>query len=61
MRSIVGDLTGGDRGIGQLVTVAQLMALAALSSIPAFTTPGIGVMTLFGPGLLELRPSQRTR
>jgi NitT/TauT family transport system permease protein len=64
--SIVGEFIGANRGIGQLVLAAQFnldtpLVFAALVSITAFTTVGIGLITLFENRFLRWRPSQRTR
>ncbi len=64
--SIVGEFIGGNRGIGQLVLTAQFnldtpLVFAALLSISAFTTVGIGVITLFERRFLKWRPSRRAR
>ena len=64
--SIVGEFIGGNRGVGYLVLSAQFsldtpLVFAALFSITAFTTLGIGLITAFENKFLKWRPSRRTR
>jgi NitT/TauT family transport system permease protein len=64
--SIVGEFIGGNEGIGQLILSGQFnvdtpLVFAALLSITAFTTLGIGAIALFENAVLKWRPSQRKR
>jgi NitT/TauT family transport system permease protein len=64
--SIVGEFIGGNDGIGHLILVGQFdldtpLVFAALLSITAFTTLGIGAIALFERAVLKWRPSQRER
>ena len=64
--SIVGEFIGGNDGIGHLILVGQFdldtpLVFAALLSITAFTTLGIGAIALFERAVLKWRPSQRKR
>lgn len=64
--SIVGEFIGGNTGIGHLILSGQFdldtpLVFAALLSITAFTTAGIGAVTLFEKTVLTWRPSQRKR
>jgi NitT/TauT family transport system permease protein len=64
--SIVGEFIGGNTGIGHLILSGQFdldtpLVFAALLSITAFTTAGIGAVTLFERSVLTWRPSQRKR
>jgi NitT/TauT family transport system permease protein len=62
--SIVGEFIGGNAGIGHLILSGQFdldtpLVFAALLSITAFTTAGIGAVALFEKLALTWRPSQR--
>jgi len=64
--SIVGEFIGGNDGIGYLILSGQFnidtpLVFAALLSITAFTTLGIGAISLFEKAVLKWRPSQRKR
>jgi len=64
--SIVGEFIGGNDGIGHLILSGQFnidtpLVFAALLSITAFTTFGIGAIALFEGAVLKWRPSQRKR
>jgi NitT/TauT family transport system permease protein len=64
--SIVGEFIGGNDGIGHLILLGQFdldtpLVFAALVSITAFTTIGIGSIALFERAVLTWRPSQRKR
>lgn len=64
--SIVGEFIGGNDGIGHLILSGQFnidtpLVFAALLSITAFTTLGIGVISLFESVALKWRPSRRER
>jgi NitT/TauT family transport system permease protein len=64
--SIVGEFIGGNDGIGHLILSGQFnidtpLVFAALLSITAFTTLGIGAIGLFENAALKWRPSQRKR
>lgn len=64
--SIVGEFIGGNEGIGHLILAGQFdldtpLVFAALASITAFTTLGIGAIALFERAVLTWRPSQRRR
>jgi NitT/TauT family transport system permease protein len=64
--SIVGEFIGGNKGVGYLVLSAQFsldtpLVFAALFSITAFTTLGIGLITAFENKFLKWRPSRRSR
>ncbi|KRE14515.1 hypothetical protein ASE66_14190 [Bosea sp. Root483D1] len=64
--SIVGEFIGGNDGIGHLILFGQFnmdtpLVFAALVSITAFTTLGIGAVSLFERMALTWRPSQRRR
>ncbi|HUK09229.1 MAG TPA: ABC transporter permease [Stellaceae bacterium] len=64
--SIVGEFIGGNDGIGHLILSGQFnldtpLVFAALVSITAFTTIGIGSIALFERSVLKWRPSQRKR
>jgi NitT/TauT family transport system permease protein len=64
--SIVGEFIGGNHGIGYLIMSGQFnldtpLVFAALVSITAFTTAGIGLIVLFENAALKWRPSQRRR
>jgi NitT/TauT family transport system permease protein len=64
--SIVGEFIGGNDGIGHLILSGQFdidtpLVFAALLSITAFTTLGIGAIALFERSALTWRPSQRKR
>jgi NitT/TauT family transport system permease protein len=64
--SIVGEFIGGNDGIGHLILSGQFnidtpLVFAALLSITAFTTLGIGAIALFENAVLKWRPSQRRR
>lgn len=64
--SIVGEFIGGNAGIGHLILSGQFnldtpLVFAALLSITAFTTLGIGAIGWFERAVLTWRPSQRTR
>lgn len=64
--SIVGEFIGGNSGIGHLILFGQFnmdtpLVFAALVSITAFTTLGIGAVSLFERMALTWRPSQRRR
>ena len=64
--SIVGEFIGGNDGIGHLILSGQFnidtpLVFAALLSITAFTTLGIGAIGLFENAVLKWRPSQRKR
>jgi NitT/TauT family transport system permease protein len=64
--SIVGEFIGGNYGIGYLILSGQFnldtpLVFAALVSITAFTTLGIGAVVAFENAVLTWRPSQRTR
>jgi NitT/TauT family transport system permease protein len=64
--SIVGEFIGGNEGIGHLILLGQFdldtpLVFAALASITAFTTLGIGAIALFEKAVLKWRPSQRRR
>jgi NitT/TauT family transport system permease protein len=64
--SIVGEFIGGNEGIGYLILSGQFnvdtpLVFAALLSITAFTTLGIGAISLFEKAVLKWRPSQRKR
>jgi NitT/TauT family transport system permease protein len=64
--SIVGEFIGGNDGIGHLILSGQFnidtpLVFAALLSITAFTTLGIGAIALFESAVLKWRPSQRQR
>jgi NitT/TauT family transport system permease protein len=64
--SIVGEFIGGNDGIGHLILSGQFnldtpLVFAALFSITAFTTVGIGSIALFERSVLKWRPSQRKR
>jgi NitT/TauT family transport system permease protein len=64
--SIVGEFIGGNKGVGYLVLSAQFsldtpLVFAALFSITAFTTLGIGLITAFENRFLKWRPSRRSR
>ncbi len=64
--SIVGEFIGGNDGIGHLILSGQFnidtsLVFAALLSITAFTTAGIGAIALFENAVLKWRPSQRKR
>jgi NitT/TauT family transport system permease protein len=64
--SIVGEFIGGNDGIGHLILLGQFdldtpLVFAALLSITAFTTIGIGSIVLFERVVLTWRPSQRKR
>jgi NitT/TauT family transport system permease protein len=64
--SIVGEFIGGNDGIGHLILSGQFnidtpLVFAALLSITAFTTLGIGAIALFENAVLKWRPSQRKR
>ena len=64
--SIVGEFIGGNDGIGHLILLGQFdldtpLVFAALLSITAFTTMGIGLIVLLERSVLKWRPSQRTR
>jgi NitT/TauT family transport system permease protein len=64
--SIVGEFIGGNDGIGHLILSGQFnidtpLVFAALLSITAFTTLGIGAISLFENAVLKWRPSQRKR
>jgi NitT/TauT family transport system permease protein len=64
--SIVGEFIGGNDGIGHLILSGQFnidtpLVFAALLSITAFTTVGIGAISLFENAVLKWRPSQRRR
>jgi NitT/TauT family transport system permease protein len=64
--SIVGEFIGGNDGIGHLILSGQFnidtpLVFAALLSITAFTTLGIGAIALFENAVLTWRPSQRKR
>jgi NitT/TauT family transport system permease protein len=64
--SIVGEFIGGNDGIGHLILSGQFnidtpLVFAALLSITAFTTLGIGAIALFENAVLTWRPWQRKR
>lgn len=64
--SIVGEFIGGNEGVGHLILSGQFdidtpLVFAALLSITAFTTLGIGAIGIFERAVLKWRPSQRTR
>ena len=64
--SIVGEFIGGNDGIGHLILSGQFnidtpLVFAALLSITAFTTLGIGAIAMFEKAVLTWRPSQRKR
>jgi NitT/TauT family transport system permease protein len=64
--SIVGEFIGGNDGIGRLILSGQFdldtpLVFAALVSITAFTSAGIGAIALFEKAVLKWRPSQRKR
>jgi NitT/TauT family transport system permease protein len=64
--SIVGEFIGGNDGIGHLILSGQFdidtpLVFAALLSITAFTTLGIGAISLFENAVLKWRPSRRKR
>ena len=64
--SIVGEFIGGNHGIGYLIMSGQFnldtpLVFAALVSITAFTTAGIGLIVAFENAVLKWRPSQRRR
>lgn len=64
--SIVGEFIGGNEGIGHLILAGQFdldtpLVFAALASITAFTTLGIGAIAVFERAVLRWRPSQRRR
>ncbi|MDR2725057.1 MAG: ABC transporter permease [Candidatus Adiutrix sp.] len=64
--SIVGEFIGGNDGIGYLILSGQFnidtpLVFAALLSITAFTTLGIGAISFFEKAVLKWRPSQRKR
>jgi NitT/TauT family transport system permease protein len=64
--SIVGEFIGGNDGIGHLILAGQFnidtpLVFAALLSITAFTTLGIGAIAMFENAVLTWRPSQRKR
>ena len=64
--SIVGEFIGGNDGIGYLSLSGQFsidtpLVFAALLSITAFTTLGIGAISLFEKTVLKWRPSQHKR
>ena len=64
--SIVGEFIGGNDGIGHLILLGQFdldtpLVFAALLSITAFTTLGIGAIALFERAVLKWRPSRRKR
>jgi NitT/TauT family transport system permease protein len=64
--SIVGEFIGGNEGIGHLILAGQFdldtpLVFAALTSITAFTTLGIGAIAVFERAVLKWRPSQRRR
>lgn len=64
--SIVGEFIGGNEGVGYLILSGQFnvdtpLVFAALLSITAFTTLGIGAIALFEKAVLKWRPSQRKR
>ena len=64
--SIVGEFIGGNDGIGHLILSGQFdidtpLVFAALLSITAFTTLGIGAIGLFESAVLKWRPSQHKR
>jgi NitT/TauT family transport system permease protein len=64
--SIVGEFIGGNDGIGHLILSGQFnidtpLVFAALLSITAFTTLGIGAIAMFENAVLTWRPSQRKR
>ncbi len=64
--SIVGEFIGGNSGIGHLILFGQFnmdtpLVFVALVSITAFTTLGIGAVSLFERMALTWRPSQRRR
>jgi NitT/TauT family transport system permease protein len=64
--SIVGEFIGGNAGIGHLILAGQFdldtqLVFAALASITAFTTLGIGAIAIFERAVLRWRPSQRRR
>src|SRR5262249_50592224 len=64
--SLVGHFIGGTEGIGHLILARQSgrdppLVFAALASITAFTTLGIGAIAFFERGVLRWRPSQRRR
>jgi NitT/TauT family transport system permease protein len=64
--SIVGEFIGGNEGIGHLILLGQFdldtpLVFAALASITALTTLGIGAIALFEGVVLKWRPSQRRR
>jgi NitT/TauT family transport system permease protein len=64
--SIVGEFIGGNHGIGYLIMSGQFnldtpLVFAALASITAFTTAGIGLIVVFENAVLKWRPSQRRR
>ena len=64
--SIVGEFIGGNEGVGYLILSGQFnidtpLVFAALLSITAFTTLGIGVISLFEKAALKWLPSQRKR
>ncbi|HZS84984.1 MAG TPA: ABC transporter permease [Stellaceae bacterium] len=64
--SIVGEFIGGNSGIGYLILSGQFnldtpLVFAALASITAFTTLGIGVVALLERLFLRWRPSRRAR
>ena len=59
-------IVGGNDGIGHLILSGQFnidtpLVFAALVSITAFTTLGIGAISLFENAVLKWRPSQRRR
>jgi NitT/TauT family transport system permease protein len=64
--SIVGEFIGGNDGIGHLILSGQFdldtpLVFAALLSITAFTTLGIGTIAIVERAALKWRPSQRKR
>lgn len=64
--SIVGEFIGGNDGIGHLILSGQFnidtpLVFAALLLITAFTTLGIGAISLFERAVLKWRPSQHKR
>ena len=64
--TIVGEFIGGNEGIGYLILSGQFnidtpLVFAALLSITAFTTLGIGAIGLLERAVLKWRPSQRKR
>lgn len=64
--SIVGEFIGGNDGIGHLILSGQFnidtpLVFAALLLITAFTTLGIGAISLFERAVLKCRPSQHKR